>query len=195
MEISRRNALMGATAAAVVTGVVTAPLALKAASVPAALGSDPIAVQAADQDPVIDALFNELRKQRARLDEIRVETEAALRLIPADTQAEYDARPGGPLQFPDYHREYVACGVGALDKECDTIYGRLADTEARILRTPVRTLGGLLKKARVAWRIAALDYGWDEARPDLSEVPRLDDCVFIWAALQDLERLAGEARS
>ncbi len=41
MQISRRNALMGATAAAVVTGAATAPLAIKAAGVEAALGGDP----------------------------------------------------------------------------------------------------------------------------------------------------------
>ena len=49
----------------------------------------------------------------------------------------------------------VACGVDALDKECDTVCDRLSDIEARIIGTPVRTLGGLLEKARVAWRIAA----------------------------------------
>ncbi len=195
MNLSRRDALLGATAAAVVTGAITAPLAIKAASVKAALGGEPIAAQATAQDPVIDALLNELRKHSTRLDEIRVETQAALQLIPAGIQAEYDARPGGPLQFPDYHREYVACGVEALDKECDTVCGRLSDIEAQIIGTPVRTLDGLLEKARVAWRIAAIDYEWDEACPDLSEVPRLDDCVFIWAALQDLERLAGEVTS
>ena len=93
------------------------------------------------------------------------------------------------MKFPDYHREYVACGAEALDEESDTVCDRISDTEARIIGTPARTLGGLLHKARVAWHIAALDYSFDEAHPDLSEVPRLDDCVFIWSALQDLERL------
>ena len=40
--ITRRNALLGATAAAVVTGAATAPLAIKAAGVKAALGGDPV---------------------------------------------------------------------------------------------------------------------------------------------------------
>ena len=45
MSISRRNALMGATAAAVVTGAITAPLAIKAAGVKAAMAAqlDPVA--------------------------------------------------------------------------------------------------------------------------------------------------------
>ncbi len=42
MQISRRDALMGATAAAVVTGAATAPLAMKAAGVKAALAGDPV---------------------------------------------------------------------------------------------------------------------------------------------------------
>ena len=42
MDITRRNALLGATAAAVVTGASTAPLAIKAAGVKAALAVEPV---------------------------------------------------------------------------------------------------------------------------------------------------------
>ncbi len=42
MSISRRDALLGATAAAVVTGAATAPLAIKAAGVKAALTGESI---------------------------------------------------------------------------------------------------------------------------------------------------------
>ena len=42
MQISRRDALMGATAAAVVTGAITAPLAIKSAGVQAVLAGDPV---------------------------------------------------------------------------------------------------------------------------------------------------------
>ncbi len=42
MQISRRDALLGATAAAVVTGAATAPLAIKAAGVKAALAGEPL---------------------------------------------------------------------------------------------------------------------------------------------------------
>ncbi len=40
MQISRRDALLGATAAAIVTGAITAPLAMKSARVKAALTND-----------------------------------------------------------------------------------------------------------------------------------------------------------
>ncbi len=43
MSISRRDALLGATAAAVVTGATVVPLAIKAAGVKAALACEPIA--------------------------------------------------------------------------------------------------------------------------------------------------------
>ena len=42
MSISRRDALLGATAAAVVTGATTAPLAIKAGATKAALGGEPL---------------------------------------------------------------------------------------------------------------------------------------------------------
>ena len=42
MSISRRDALRGATAAAVITGAITAPLAIKAAGAKAALGGEPL---------------------------------------------------------------------------------------------------------------------------------------------------------
>ncbi len=42
MQISRRGALLGATAAAAVTGLTVAPLAMKAANVRAALAGDPV---------------------------------------------------------------------------------------------------------------------------------------------------------
>ncbi len=42
MNITRRDALMGATAAAVVTGATTAPLAIKAVAVKTSLAGDPV---------------------------------------------------------------------------------------------------------------------------------------------------------
>ncbi len=42
MQISRRDALMGATAAAIVTGAITVPLAIKSAGVKVALAGEPL---------------------------------------------------------------------------------------------------------------------------------------------------------
>ena len=56
MNITRRDALLGATAAAAVTGLTAAPLAIKAAGVKAALGGVPGAVQGEDADAQVKAL-------------------------------------------------------------------------------------------------------------------------------------------
>ena len=50
MNITRRDALLGATAAAVVTGAAVVPLAIKAAGVKVALAGDPAAVQGEDAE-------------------------------------------------------------------------------------------------------------------------------------------------
>ncbi len=56
-DMTRRDALLGATAAAVVTGAITAPLAIKAAGVKAALGGEPNPLREG-----VQALVNEIRR-------------------------------------------------------------------------------------------------------------------------------------
>ena len=56
MNITRRDALLGATAAAAVTGLTAAPLATKAAGVKAALGGVPGAATGEDADAQVKAL-------------------------------------------------------------------------------------------------------------------------------------------
>ncbi len=63
MQISRRDALMGATAAAAVTGLSVAPLAMKAVAVKAALGGVPGAVQG--DDTHLEALYRTWREAYA----------------------------------------------------------------------------------------------------------------------------------
>ncbi len=141
MQISRRNALLGATAAAAVTGWPAIPLAQKAAGVKAAL---------ANADPEIEALF--------------------VQLAAADAHAE---------------------ATGA-----DDAWDRFNDIQAQIVVTPAMTLGGTLSKARMAWSITAACMDVDKTDPDFDpDTGRLNDERFIWSTLQDLERLAGEARS
>ena len=66
MQISRRTAL-AAGAAAITTAAVTAPLAIKAAGVQAALAGDPAVAQAADpEEAQVLAVFRQLNDgQRA----------------------------------------------------------------------------------------------------------------------------------
>ncbi len=95
-----------------------------------------------------------------------------------------------------YHRHYDASGARALDVQSDAACDRIIDIQAQIFQTPAMTLRGTLSKARIAWRITAIDVNVDETDPDFAgQCGGLDDPVMIWSILQDLERLAGEARS
>ncbi len=173
--ITRRRVLTGAGAAAVVAGV-------------------PGAVQA-KSDPQIEALVGQLGAAQGQRDDIHARTRAALGLIPKAIREAYDASPFGPLHCPDYYREYVASGAEALDERSDQLCDKVADIRAQIIQTPATTLRGTLSKARVAWHVTAASDGLDETDPDFGNCCPLDDPVFIWSILQDLERLAGEAGS
>ena len=191
MNITRRDALLGATAAAAVTGLTAAPLAFKAASVKAAL---------ANGDPEIEALLGQLRTANARYDDLNARRHVALRLIPRAVEEARDAYwcpAAAPQDVQDaYNRHYEASGVSELDEQSGPILDRISDTEARIMQTPATTLRGTLSKARVAWHVTATMESLNETEPNFDgQQGRLDDPVFIWAILQDLERLAGEARS
>ena len=95
-----------------------------------------------------------------------------------------------------YNRHYKTSGARALDGQSDRVCDRINDIQAQIIQTPATTLCGTLSKARVAWHITAMDMQLDETDPDLDgQCGGLDDPVIIWSILQDLERLAQEARS
>ncbi len=77
----------------------------------------------------------------------------------------------------------------------DDAWDRFNDIQAQIVVTPAMTLGGTLSKARMAWSITAACMDLDKTDPDFDpDSGRLNDERFIWSILQDLERLAGEAR-
>ena len=190
MSISRRTAL-ATGAAALVTGAITAPLAMKAAGVKAALASE---------DPQIGALIRQWREAHARIDDIGTRTRAALDLIPTAIREAQKANGRAGILRRDtleaYNRHYKTSGARALDEESDTVCDRISDIEAQITQTPATTLHGTLSKARVAWHITAMDRGLDETDPDFDgKCCRLDDPVWIWSILQDLERLTRETRT
>ena len=88
MQITRRNALLGATAAAVVTGATVAPLAIKAGATKAALAGDPVLALEREWLAQLDFVHNypddsdeALEPLYKRADEI----ERQLFLTPAET--------------------------------------------------------------------------------------------------------------
>ncbi len=74
--------------------------------------------------------------------------------------------------------------LNVSDDEFNALAGVHFEMEHRILDTPATSFEGIAGKLRIAWNSAETD----ELYPLASE-------RFIWSALQDLERLAGEARS
>ena len=182
MQISRRDAL--ATGAAVaVTGLTVAPLAMKAAGVKAAL---------AGSDPQIEALMGRLQAANALYDDNCARYDAATAHIP-----DYPREIGVSQATMDtYNRKYEASGGKVLSEQGGAILRRITNIEVQIIQTPAKTLHGALCKARVVWHIMAESEGLDEKDPDLDgQYGRLEDPVFIWSMLQDLERLAGPVRS
>ena len=107
MNITRRDALLGATAAAVVTGAITAPLAIKAAGVKAALaGDDPIwavlararslqeQIDADPYDPATDALGTTLCEFECEIFDTQATTFDGL--LAKARYARFIAAPGDP---------------------------------------------------------------------------------------------------
>ena len=178
--ITRRDALLSAGAAVAVAGVPGVTLA--------------------NADPEIEALLGQLRAADAHIDDIHAARRVAWERIPQNIKEAIDAYPYPSLAPQDvrdaYDRHYEATGTSGLDARSDDAYDRVNDIRAQIIQTPATTLRGTLRKVRVAWHVTATSEDLDETEPDFDgRHGRLDDPVFIWSILQDLERLAGEARS
>ena len=170
MSISRRDALMGATAAAVVTGAATAPLAMKAAGVKAALGGVPRAVQG-------DSAL------RQRYAEWKAAHQAFGRVL--DDLAKVERK-----FWPVAKERGIECGTEAYKAlGCELGVDAAHDNEARasdqeeeayerFLNTPAGSLQGLVLKVQTAQK------NEDSAA----------ESVLVEALSRDLERLAGGMR-
>ena len=100
MDITRRDALLGATAAAVVTGLTVAPLAIKAAGVKAAIaatGAVPIAaIDASKATEPLVSLWQERARLRIQLNRISDQCTAIEETLP-EWARNFD---GITIQFP-----------------------------------------------------------------------------------------------
>ena len=165
MQISRRDALRGATAAAVVTGAVTAPLAFKAAATKAALAGDPAV-----------ALAEELNSIRA-----------AWSLA---EDAFEDAAVHAGISTLATQGRCRDLGIESVWQEHEHCKNRFWDLRERLLDTPAATTRGVLAKFRAFYHdaeIADMRAGGD---PD-GDLPQ----EFAASVYRDLERLIGEASS
>ncbi len=217
MDITRRNALLGATAAAVVTGATTAPLAIKAAGVKAALAVEPVVGLGQQLRTAIDAwssaedAFEDASRRVGFNDryysglvtvetsdgpccwgasEIRQAVEDGRqphRLTPEERDAALAEIERRQRERPEVCR---ALGIEPLWQELEYWKARFWDLHARLLAMPATTPRGVLAKLRGFYHdeeIVQIMAGDD---PD-------DDLPAEWAAsiYRDLERLAREARS
>ena len=174
MQITRRNALLGATAAAAVTGLTAVPLAMKAAGVKAALSStsDAQIVALAEEH---DRVFSEMDKAGDCW------YEAVMAMLPPHLRQVSLLDHKNSWQMVVWRVVLKTCEYPKLKtlraeedrlrERCDELTGRLSQTEAT-------TLQGVCTKFRVTMGPA-----------------HRSGCNLIDSAVADLGRLAGEMRS
>ena len=135
MQITRRDSLVGASAAAVVAGVPMAALGTQ---------TDPLALL--------------VRKAAA------------------------------------YEEWLNSIGGTVSDDEFNALCALHDEMECEIRDTPSTSIEAIAGKVRIAWQNSATGIAMEHNGPSEDFAP-LDPVRLIWSALQDLERLAGEARS
>ena len=119
MNITRRDALMGVTAAAAVTGLTVAPLAIKAAGVKAALAGDPVLALEREWRAQLDFIHNYPDDSDAVLNplyERATENERQLFLMPAESLQ------GVLTKLRVWHYYYSPCACA--DKPYDRVWWR-----------------------------------------------------------------------
>ena len=219
MQISRRGALMGATAAAVVTGVVTAPLAMQSAGVKAALAGDPVIALAAQvkaayrahveaydayEDIAHDAGYN-TSDDHATAVGTTVHGERYSwgrdQLLEAARWPEHyraritpEERDRALAAIETNQRKAATArrnlGLDPLKNHAEQCRTLWYDLEERMLDMPARTVAGVLAKMQ-SW------YGDDEIEAMREDETACDGLPVEYTAsiYRDLERLAEEAQS
>jgi len=178
--ISRRDAIKGATAAAVITGAILAPLAIKAAGAKAALaGDDAVLLARIEQfHEVYDAQNRVWAKQQAHRAEI---------------EARPDCPPIDPATCSRDHFAYLeANDAFRYYGETERLIEKTGPLVNTVFETPARTTKGALEKLKIAYTAIGDGEGSGDEGLLLCQNP-----VALWmaAVVADLGRLAGEARS
>ncbi len=194
MNITRRDALLGATAAAVTTAAITAPLALKAAGVKAALSRDPVL-------PAFEA-YEAARLQCNAMSDYRLAiVEAVESGIPPEPHrnrtymelSDAEREEGAAWRRVCARRVTARLGMDE-DSFMDIYYNRTILAYEAVVDIRATTVAGLLCQVRAWWSTY-------EGHSN-TEVPKLDPEVSPWEPksvvqrlYHDLERLAGESQS
>jgi hypothetical protein len=175
MSISRRGALLGATAAALVTGTIMAPLALRAAQ-----GADDAVLlsRLAQFHDVYDAQNRVWEKQQAH----RAEIEARPDCPPLDPATSSQAH----FAFLEANDAYRYCD------ELERLYKQTGALANAVFETPARTTKGAFEKLKIAYTAIGDGEGSGDEGLLLCQNPM---ALWMAAVVADLERLAGGARS
>ena len=190
MSISRRDALMGATAAAVVTGAITAPLAFKAAGVKMALIGDPV-LPAYD---AFEAVRHEYIAADNRINAVREAVDAEMPPEPHFGRVWLDLSVAERDEGAEWRRlcnRRVTARLGMdednfLDVYMDRMnlaYDALADIQAA-------TVAGLLCQVRAWWNVHETMRDTEVPKPDPEE-SAYEPKVIVQRLYYDVVRLAG----
>ena len=190
MNITRRDALMGATAAAAVTGLTVAPLAMKAAAVKAALAGDPVL-------PAFEA-FEVVRREYIatdnHIDAVRAAVEAGMPPEPHASRhyldlSDAERNEGAAWRRIHNHRVEEIIG-GDQDEITDAISSRLHTDYYRLMDIQATTVAGLLCQVRAWWTTH------ENPRDPVLPEPGPEDCIYdphvlVQRVYHDIARLTG----
>ena len=190
MSISRRDALLGATAAAVVTGTIAVPLAIKATATKAALAGDPVL-------PAFEAY------EAARLESIAASDHrlAIVEAVEADLPPEphagrvwldlSDAERHEGAAWRRIHAHHMTARLGMDEDSFMDIYHDRAMLAYEIVADiQATTVAGLLCQVRAWWSTYEGHSNTEVPRLDPEESPWEPQSV-VQRLYHDLERLAG----
>ena len=190
MNITRRDALLGATAAAVVTGLTTAPLAIKAAGVKAALAGDPVL-------PAFEA-YEAARLQAIAASDYRLAiVEAVEAEMPPEPHkgrtylelSEAEREEGAAWRRASNRRVTARLGMDE-DSFMDIYYDRTMLAYETVADIRPTTVAGLLCQVR-AWWSTYEGHRNTEVPKDDPEVSPWEPQSVVQRVYHDLARLAG----
>ena len=219
MNITRRDALLGATAAAAVTGLTAVPLAIKAVGVKAALAGDPVIGLAAqvkaayrtwiEADNAYEAVAHEAGYNIMADWEVTTGTTTngeryhwgREEILQAAARSEEWAVRITPeerdraLAAIDTHQRKAArvrhdLGLDSIKERKNQTRSHWLDLEARMLDTPALTVAGVLAKMQSWYYDGEIEVMRSGGEPDQDIQTDLAASIY-----RDLERLAGEMRS
>ena len=117
--------------------------------------------------------------------------------VPGAVQAQTDPVAALVRKSRAYEAWLNTIGGTVSEDEFDALVEVGSEMECQIWNTPSTSFEGIAGKVRLAWEGSVIQT--DEMRngppKEFDEFKPLDPLRFIWSALQDLERLAREARS